>query len=183
MDNIPRKSHTAIGKIYFWTATIHKWYPLLEDNSAKDIIVDYLKKLSDDKLITVFGFVIMPTHIHLIWQQNKLNGKETPKGSLLKYTSHRFLKILKKESKSNLYEVNAANKRHEIWQRDSLGIEIYSRALAKQKLDYIHFNPVSGKWLLAKDDISYYYSSAKFYETGEDGFVFLKNLYTIFDGN
>ena len=25
-----RKSYTALSKIYFWTATIHKWYPLLE---------------------------------------------------------------------------------------------------------------------------------------------------------
>jgi len=33
----------------------------------------------------------MPNHIHLIWQQNKLNGKETPKGSLLKYMGHMFL--------------------------------------------------------------------------------------------
>ncbi len=40
---------------------------------------------------------------------------------------------------------NAVNKKHEIWQRDSLGIEIYNRAIAQQKLNYIHFNPVSGK--------------------------------------
>ena len=79
------------------------------------------------------------------------------------------------EDKSLLFEINAANKKHEIWQRDSLGIEIYSRAVAKQKLDYIHFNPVSGKWQLAKNDIIYYYSSANFYETGVDDFGFLKN--------
>ena len=82
-------------------------------------------------MITVYAFVIMPNHIHLIWQQNKLNGKETPKGSLLKYTSHEFLKQLKAEGKSYLYEVNAANKKHEIWQRDSLGIEIYSGKVAR----------------------------------------------------
>lgn len=89
---------------------------------------------------------------------------------------------LKTESKSHLYAVDALNKKHEIWQRDSLGIEIYSRDVAKQKLDYIHFNPVSGKWHLSKDDISYYYSSARFYETGIDEFGFLNNLYEVFDG-
>lgn len=35
-----------------------------------------------------------------------------------------FLKILKTENKSYLSEVNAANKKHEIWHRDSLSIEI-----------------------------------------------------------
>jgi hypothetical protein len=44
-----------------------------------------------------------------------------------------FLKQLKAEGKSYLYEVNAANKKHEIWQRDSLGIEIYSGKVARQK--------------------------------------------------
>ena len=47
-----RKSYTAINKIYFWTATIHKWMPLLESNLNKQIIVDSLKYLSDKELIT-----------------------------------------------------------------------------------------------------------------------------------
>ncbi len=37
-----------------------------------------------------------------------------------------------------------ANKNHEIWRRDSTGIEIYSRHIAIQKLEYVHTNPVKG---------------------------------------
>ncbi len=142
-----------------------------------------MKKLCDEGFLTVYGFVLMPNHVHIIWQQNKLNGKETPQGSFLKYTAHEFLKKLKTAGQSFLYEVNAANKKHEIWQRDSLSVEIYSRAVAIQKLQYIHFNPVSGKWQLSKDDLGYYYSSARFYETGVDEFGFLTNLYEVFDGD
>jgi putative transposase len=149
MEIQQRKSYTAINKIYFWTATIHKWLPLLENDINKQIIVDTLKYLSDNELISVYTFAPqacgVPNHIHLIWEQNKMNGKETAKGSLLKHTAHSFLKELKINGNLNLYEVNVANKKHEIWQRDSLGIEIYTREVAKQKLDYIHFNPVSGK--------------------------------------
>lgn len=182
METPVRKSYNSINKIYFFTATIHKWLPLLEDENNKVLITDYLRKLTRDQLITVYAFVIMPNHIHLIWQQNKMNGKETPQGSFLKYTAHEFLKPLKVNNQSYLYEVNAANKKHEIWQRDSLSVEIYSRQVAIQKLQYIHFNPVSKKWMLAKDDIDYYWSSASFYETGIDNFGFLSNLYTVFDG-
>jgi putative transposase len=182
MQILLRKSTTSIGKIYFWTATIHKWLPLLEQDNNKQVIVDSLKYLSHKKLITVYAFVIIPNHIHLIWQQNAMNGKETPKGSLLKYSAHLFLKQLEESKKKNLYEVNASNKKYEIWQRDALGIEIYTRIVAKQKLDYIHFNPIRGKWRLAKDDISYRYSSAKFYETGVHDFGFLTSLYAAFDG-
>jgi putative transposase len=168
----PRKSFTEISKIYFWTATIHKWQPLLQQDSNKQVVIDSLSYLSGKGLITVYAFVIMPNHIHLIWRQNEMNGGETPKGSLLKHTAHHFLKQLKTTGALAQYAVNAANKRHEIWQRDSLGIEIYSRKVARQKLDYIHVNPVKGKWTLAKDDAGYHYSSARYYETGVDEFGF-----------
>ncbi len=178
-----RKSYNTTDKIFFLTATINKWQPLLLGNENKSLITDYLKKLSSEGYITVYAFVIMPNHIHIIWQQNKLNGKETAQGSFLKYTAHEFLKGLKKQGLSHLYEVNAANKKHEIWQRDSLSVEIYSKPVASQKLDYIHFNPVSKKWSLAKDDLGYHWSSARFYETGIDEFGFLNNLYMVFDGD
>ena len=35
-----------------------------------------------------------------------------------------------------------------------------------QKINYIHHNPVNGKWNLAKDFVSYEHSSASFYELG-----------------
>ena len=125
----------------------------------------------------------MPNHIHLFGNKKILNGKETPKGSFLKHSAHLFLKELKINSNLKYYEVNQTNKKHEIWQRDSSGVEIYSRQVAKQKLDYIHFNPVSGKWNLAKDDIDYHFSSARFYETGVDDFGILNNIFKIFDGD
>jgi REP element-mobilizing transposase RayT len=175
-----RKSNTSIGDIYFWTATIHKWIPLLEDDSNKQLIISYLKKLADEGLIRVYAFVIMPNHIHLIWQQDRLNGKESPKGSFLKYTGHELLKKLKSEGRSHLVEVHAANKQHEIWQRDSLGIRLYTKPVMRQKLDYLHHNPVRGKWQLAPDFVSYPWSSARFYETGVDEFGFLKSIFEVF---
>ena len=175
--HIERKSYFEIGRTYFFTATIHQWLPLLSSKENKALIVNYLKELSDRDFIKVYSFVIMPTHVHFIWQQIQKNGKKTPQGSFLKYTAHEFLKTLRQNGASKFYEVNAANKKHEIWQRDSLSIEILSRGFAKQKIDYIHFNPVSGKWNLAKDYLDYYYSSARFYETGVDEFGFLYNLF------
>lgn len=182
--DIERNDFASISdKIYFWTATINSWYNLLEPNKNKQLVVDSLKYLSDRKYITVYAFVIMPNHIHLIWKQNKLNGKETPKGSFLKYTAHEFLDYIIKTGKSHDYKVNLSNKNHEIWQNNSLAIEIFSLEMAKQKLDYIHFNPLSGKWNLAKDELSYYYSSSRFYESGIDEFGFLENIFSAITGN
>ncbi|MDB5202761.1 MAG: transposase [Ferruginibacter sp.] len=182
MSTYLRKSHASIGKIYFWTATIHQWRHLLSGQSNKQVIIDYLKDLSDAGLITIFAFVVMPNHVHLIWRQNKMNGKESPFGSFLKYTAHKLLRGLKLSGDAAKYKVEASNKLHEIWKRDSLAIEIYSREVARQKIDYLHANPVSGRWKLAIDDLQYPYSSARFYDNGTDEFGFLTNLFFIFDG-
>ena len=95
MEAIKRKSRTSLNKIYFFTATIHKWLPLLDSKENKELILSYIKELSQRDLITIYAFVIMPNHIHFIWQQKNLNGKETPQGSFLKFTGHQFLKKLK----------------------------------------------------------------------------------------
>ncbi len=44
---------------------------------------------------------------------------------------------------------------------------IITQAFLMQKLTYIHNNPVSGKWMLAKDFIEYEHISASFYEMQE----------------
>jgi hypothetical protein len=43
---------------------------------------------------------------------------------------------------------------------------IYNEKFFNQKLNYIHLNPVSGKWKLVNDYTEYEHSSASFYETG-----------------
>ncbi len=41
-----------------------------------------------------------------------------------------------------------------------------SEDMILQKLNYMHHNPVKGKWNLAADFTDYYHSSAGFYELG-----------------
>ena len=43
---------------------------------------------------------------------------------------------------------------------------IESAKFISQKLDYIHHNPVTGKWKLATEFTNYEHSSATFYELG-----------------
>ena len=167
-----------IGEIYFWTATINQWQKLLQLDKYKNIIIDSLNYLSNAGKIDVFGFVIMPNHIHLIWRTKELNGKETAQGSFLKYTAHEFRKILYREKSNELlsYKVSANNKEHEFWQRDPLAILLYSKEIAFQKLDYIHYNPVAEHWQLVNDVCEYAYSSSAFYELNKTTFPFLKDL-------
>src|SRR5688572_29988690 len=79
---------------YFYTATILNWSHLLKENSFKNEIVKSLELLITRKKIKVYGFVIMPNHIHLIWRNLEMNGKKFPDESFKKFTSHVFKKRL-----------------------------------------------------------------------------------------
>lgn len=167
-----------LGRIYFFTATIHNWLPLLNKDSYKEIIILSLKFLITKDLIRIYGFVIMPNHIHLIWELLEMNGKESPHSSFLKFTGHEFLKKLRNEDGKFLekFKVELANKEYSFWQRDSLPIEIYSTEVIFQKLEYLHNNPCKGKWMLANSPVDYRYSSFEFYETSIDRFGILTHI-------
>ena len=155
---------------------------MLAEDVTKQIILDSLSNLSSRKKITVYAFVIMPNHIHFIWQTNELNGKETAQGSFLKYTAHEFKKYLQANNPKFLsqFRVDSSNKEYEFWQRDSLAFELNQKDTAIQKLEYLHNNPLAAHWQLADNPIKYHYSSAKYYETEIDDFGFLNHLMDMF---
>ncbi len=167
-----------LTEIYFWTATINQWQRLLWEDEYKDIIINSLYYLTGKAKIEVFGFVIMPNHVHFIWRMLDFNGKETAQASFLKYTAHEFRTMLYRKDRSKLvsYKVEAENKKYEFWQRDPLAILLCTGKVAYQKLDYIHYNPLAEHWKLVTDPSHYEYSSAKYYETGDRSFSFLKDL-------
>ncbi|MFN8349733.1 MAG: transposase [Spirosomataceae bacterium] len=168
-------SSMSLGYAYFYTATILNWQQLLQTDTYKEMVMDSLKYLVDKDKIKVYGFVIMPNHIHLLWEMLAMNGKEMPYASLLKYTGHRFLKELRKNQPHLLpaFEVNTSTRTYNFWQRNSLPIVLYTDKVWRQKLDYIHHNPVQEKWQLTDYPENYRYSSAKFYMTGQDDFGIL----------
>lgn len=118
-----------LNNLYFYTTTIVKWKPLLKPDKYKDILINSLKYLVDKKKIAIYGFVIMPNHIHLIWELMELNGNEYPHTSFMKHTSHSILKDLQINQPILLkeYEVELKTRKHQFWQRDALPIHLYPK--------------------------------------------------------
>lgn len=173
-----RNSFMELEEIYFWTATIHNWIPILKNEPFSQVIIDSLSYLNEKNKIDVFAFIIMPNHIHIIWRIKEMNGKETPQGSFLKHTAHRFKKLLIQSNPDLMskFKVKKSNKEYEFWQRDPLAVYLYSKDVAFQKLDYIHNNPLADHWNLVNDPSDYKYSSCRYYELGQKDFEFLKDL-------
>ncbi len=161
--------------VYFYTATILNWQNLLKPDKYKVLIISSLEYLVKRKKMAVYGFVIMPNHVHFIWEMLAKNGKELPHASFMKYTGHQFLNDLQAHHPQVLpyFLSDANNRQYQFWQRNSLPIPLYSKKICEQKLDYIHANPVQQKWNLVSDFTEYFYSSASFYECGKTDFSFL----------
>lgn len=85
------QSHQA----YFYTDTICDFKQLLANDELKLIVINSLKYLVDNKLAEIFGYVIMPNHIHLIWNILNDERKESVAGSFAKFTAHQFQQYLR----------------------------------------------------------------------------------------
>jgi len=185
-DNIKaiRNSRMELNHVYFWTNTIKDWKHLLKKEAYKSIIIDQLKWLVNREKVAIYGYVIMDNHIHLLWEPIQMNGEEMPHASLNKWTSSNFLKDLRINHPNDLhYFVEVSKERnHRFWQRDPLAVLMDCKSKFEQKLDYIHLNPLGERWNLVKSPIEYRWSSAAFYETGEDEFDILTHYINRYEG-
>jgi putative transposase len=174
-DSKYRNSRMDFDEVYFWTDTIKDWKYLLKQDKYKSLIMSSWQELSERGKIIIYGFVIMPNHLHLIWEMKEPNGKEMPHASFNKFTSHRILKDLKAYHTAVLpyFKVDESEREYRIWQRDPLAVLMDNKAKIEQKLNYIHQNPLQERWSLVSTPEEYKWSSARFYETGEDEFRFL----------
>ncbi len=59
---------------------------------------------------------------------------------------------------------------HQVWQ-PLQAKNIYTETFLREKLEYIHNNPVAKKWQLAEQREKYAYSSACFYDCGIEPIV------------
>ena len=162
--------------IQFFTATILEWKHLLKPDKYKDIIIESLRYLSHKNRIEVYSFIIMPNHIHLIWRIGQNSKRENVQRDFLKFTSQQIIKDLEKNHPQVLekFKVDAKDRAYQVWARNALSVDLYSRKVLEQKLDYIHNNPVQEKWQLSINAEDYKYSSIRFYEKESTEWDFLK---------
>jgi putative transposase len=172
---VPRNSRMLLGEVYFWTDTIKDWKHLLKQDKYKQLIIDTLKELVGGGFIKIYAFVIMPNHLHFVWELLEKNGNEMPHASFNKKTAHLITKDLKTNHTAVLayFEVKEKERKFRIWQRDPLAVLMDYKSKAEQKINYIHNNPLQERWNLSERPEAYRWSSARFYEDGFDEFGFL----------
>ncbi len=138
--------HTA----QFYTATIYDWQHVFNDDFLKEIIIESLQFLVNNKRIELNAFVIMSNHIHLIWQALRGFTPSDIQASFMKYTAGQIRRSLMKTNAGFLasLKVNKYDREYEIWKREPLSIDLITESLFIQKLEYIHYNLPTGRQVL-----------------------------------
>jgi len=128
----------------------------------------------------------MPNHIHLlVYVKDWSKGLNHVIGEAKRFLAYEIVSRLKEQREIEILNVlsrgvqekeRKKGKKHQVFRLSFDGKEVMGEEEICKVLDYIHHNPVSGKWNLVEDYLEYEYSSARFYELGEVGNVKIRHF-------
>ena len=155
--------------LYFITTRAVQRAHVFQRDVIKRILVDSLNVGRILGQYDLFGFVIMPNHIHLIL---RCHSEYTPSDVMREFkksTSNLIIRQHEVEDNQQMLDFFASavksgrKEQHAVWDDEYQPKNIYSPDFLRQKLEYIHNNPIQPHWQLADRPEAYPWSSACFY--------------------
>lgn len=166
------KIHDQQG-VYFVTCTVMQWADVFSRKEYADIVIDSLRYCQANKGLQILGWVIMTNHLHMIVACKEGFALSDALRDFKKYTATQIVSAIednKQESRRNwLLWLLKRDNSISFWQPDNHAKEINSSKFFKQKLDYIHSNPVRAK--IVDREEAYIYSSARDYYGSSKGLI------------
>ncbi|AUC79378.1 transposase [Nonlabens sp. MB-3u-79] len=156
---------------YFISFAIVNWIDVLTRDIYFSCIVESLDFCRKNKGMEIYGYCIMPSHIHLIFR----SSNNDPSGLIRDFkgfTSKKMINLIRDNTQESrkewlLWMLERAGKKnsnltkYQFWQQNNHPIEIWTLKVFEQKLNYVHQNPVQTGFVT--DPIDYKYSSARNY--------------------
>ena len=153
----------------FLTLTVVDWLDVFTRPEYKDFLIACLKHCQKNKGLEIYAYVIMTNHLHLVAQ---VAGEPTLSDvlrDLKTYSSKMLVQMIAdnpNESRKGwllptFYKRgvdNPLNKYHQFWQNENYPVALDSYELMRQKIDYVHFNPVRAGFV--NEPYEFLYSSA-----------------------
>ena len=159
---------------YFLTHTITGWADLFTRKELAEIIINSLNYCIKSKGLEVYAWCLMPSHLHMIAATTKPAIKLSDvMRDFKKFTSKAMIDFIQSRPESRkewLVKLFAQGEDSwQVWQEGMHPEELFTPKFTKQKLDYIHNNPVAAG--LVYEPQHYAYSSALDYYTGQKGLI------------
>ncbi|REH44482.1 REP element-mobilizing transposase RayT [Tenacibaculum gallaicum] len=172
------KFHNPEG-LYFVSFAVVNWLDVFTRNEYKDILLESLSFCQANKGMEIISWCIMTNHVHLVFRSIKGEKPAKLLGDFKRYTSNKLVKVIQENPRESRKEflleqfkksaLKSSNvKHHQFWRHDNKPIELWSNAVIREKINYIHQNPVEVGLVYKAEE--YVYSSAKDY-AGEEGIL------------
>jgi len=147
---------------YYFTTVAHRRLPVFRTDKLKQIVCDAYNEARRNHGILILAYVIMHDHVHLLVYSKK-EMKETLR-LLNGISARRVIQYLKENNfETSLFklrhETRDRNHKHSVWQHHPDSLDIFGEKTFRQKVDYIHQNPVRAG--LVTDTLEYPFSSAR----------------------
>ena len=161
--------------VYFVTFTIIDWLPVFIDPNPIQIIVDSLNFCIQGKSLRINAYVLMPNHLHLIVFDAKFDNLRLHQTlvDFRKFTGKRLADHIDSNLCSSWATVirsqDLEDRQRLVWQPGWHAEGLASEKFWKQKLNYIHENPVRKGFVRSPEH--WCYSSAGYWLGGEVGDV------------
>jgi putative transposase len=141
------------GNLHFITFSCYHRLPLLADCAARSVVEQSLERVRGWYGLLVFGYVVMPEHVHLLIS-------EPERGTL-----RAALQMLKQISAHEL----RSDAQTPFWQARYYDFNVWAAKKRVEKLKYMHRNPVKRGLVERPEDWAW--SSFLHYATGVRGIV------------
>ena len=165
----------STGAYFISFATVY-WIDVFTRDIYFSVIIESLDYCRKNKGMEIYGYCIMPSHIHLIFR----SAEADPSGLIRDFkgfTSRKMLKTIEENTQESRKEwllwmfekagkKNSNVKNRQFWQQNNKPIELWYLKVFEQKLNYIHNNPVVSGFVT--NPIDWKYSSARNYASNDD---------------
>ena len=162
---------TTTEEAYFITITTVGWIDIFTRLNQKYIITNDLKYCQANKGLEIYAYCLMPSHLHLLCKGTEGFVLSDIMRDFKRHTSKKIIQTIQDEPESRrewlldyfqkACEHLKKEQKYKVWQNGYHAEHIYSNKFIRQKLDYIHTNPVKDKIVTLPED--YYFSSARNY--------------------
>ena len=159
----PLRRYYGGGDLHFITFSCYHRRPSLDTPQARDCFIKILEQVRSRFGFRLVGYVVMPEHVHLLISEPKTANPS------------KVLQVLKQNVSRQLREIaplkakGAAPASAHLWQRRFYDFNVWSAKKVREKLEYMHANPV--KRQLVEHPKDWPWSSWSYYQKGEDGLI------------
>ncbi len=150
---------------YFMTCTVVAWLPVFAQPEFAEIVFDSWRFLKHQRQIELLGFVLMENHLHWIAVGPLLSERV---GQFKSHTARQILNALQRRGYLTLLSQlkyfkrpGKSDQEYQLWQEGSHPQRLENEAMLRQKIQYIHDNPLRRGYV--DDPVAWRYSSARVY--------------------